>query len=94
MSIRFLIPARTPIALASIAAVVLLSGCTPFTEYVHNGFKVGPNYQQPPAPVAPSWIDAADSRVRSGVRRSGASGGPSSTIRLSTSSSAPPTSRT
>src|SRR5438105_1687528 len=39
-------------------------GCTPLTEYIHNGFKVGPNYQKPPAPVAPTWIDAADQRVR------------------------------
>jgi NodT family efflux transporter outer membrane factor (OMF) lipoprotein len=33
-------------------------------EYVHNGFKVGPNYARPPAPVAVHWIDAADRRVR------------------------------
>jgi NodT family efflux transporter outer membrane factor (OMF) lipoprotein len=33
-------------------------------EYVHNGFKVGPNYCPPPAPVAPDWIDAADKRLR------------------------------
>jgi NodT family efflux transporter outer membrane factor (OMF) lipoprotein len=25
---------------------------------VHNGFKVGPNFQPPPAPVAADWIDA------------------------------------
>jgi NodT family efflux transporter outer membrane factor (OMF) lipoprotein len=43
---------------------LLLCGCTPLTEYVHNGFKVGPNYQKPPAPVAKNWIDAADKRVR------------------------------
>src|SRR5262250_3237889 len=41
------------------------SGCTPFREYVHNGFKVGPNYTRPPAPVAQHWIDASDVRVRS-----------------------------
>jgi len=34
-------------------------------EYVGNGFKVGPNYKRPPAPVAEEWIDAADKRVRS-----------------------------
>jgi NodT family efflux transporter outer membrane factor (OMF) lipoprotein len=34
-------------------------------EYVHNGFKVGPNYANPQAPVAPHWIDAEDTRVRS-----------------------------
>jgi NodT family efflux transporter outer membrane factor (OMF) lipoprotein len=41
-------------------------GCTPFGEYIQNGFKVGPNYRRPPAPVAPSWIDAADKRLRQG----------------------------
>ncbi len=41
------------------------TGCTPWPEYVHNGFKVGPNYKTPPAAVAPQWIDAADQRVRS-----------------------------
>jgi len=41
-----------------------LCGCTPLMEYVHNGFKVGPNYRRPPAPVAQNWIDAADPRVR------------------------------
>jgi NodT family efflux transporter outer membrane factor (OMF) lipoprotein len=34
-------------------------------EYIRNGFKVGPNYQRPPAPVAPKWIDADDVRLRS-----------------------------
>jgi NodT family efflux transporter outer membrane factor (OMF) lipoprotein len=44
---------------------VLLCGCTSLEEYVHNGFKVGPNYRKPPAAVAAQWIDAADVRVRS-----------------------------
>jgi NodT family efflux transporter outer membrane factor (OMF) lipoprotein len=39
-------------------------GCTPVTEYIHNGFKVGPNYRKPPAAVAPDWIDASDQRLR------------------------------
>ncbi len=39
-------------------------GCTPLTEYVHNGFKVGPNYRKPAAAVANDWIDASDKRVR------------------------------
>jgi NodT family efflux transporter outer membrane factor (OMF) lipoprotein len=43
---------------------VLTSGCTTLSEYVHNGFMVGPNYGRPPAPVAKDWIDAADKRVR------------------------------
>src|SRR5262249_14218027 len=45
-------------------ASVLSGGCTTLSEYVHNGFKVGPNYGRPPAPVAKDWIDAADVRVR------------------------------
>jgi NodT family efflux transporter outer membrane factor (OMF) lipoprotein len=44
---------------------VLVCGCTPLHEYLQNGFKVGPTYARPPAPVAPQWIDAADTRVRS-----------------------------
>src|SRR5438309_9907742 len=48
--------------LASLA--VPLSGCTTPMEYIRNGFKVGPNYGKPPAPVAADWIDAADKRVR------------------------------
>jgi len=33
-------------------------------SYVHNGFKVGPEYCKPAAPVADSWIDEYDERVR------------------------------
>jgi NodT family efflux transporter outer membrane factor (OMF) lipoprotein len=47
-----------------ISLAFALCGCTPLTEYIHNGFKVGPNYRKPPAPVAPEWIDASDKRVR------------------------------
>ncbi len=46
-------------------ALLLLAGCTGPVEYVRNGFKVGPNYKKPPAPVAKQWIDAGDMRVRS-----------------------------
>jgi NodT family efflux transporter outer membrane factor (OMF) lipoprotein len=40
-------------------------GCTSVSDYIHNGFKVGPNFKRPPAPVAEHWIDANDARVRS-----------------------------
>ncbi|HZZ72884.1 MAG TPA: efflux transporter outer membrane subunit [Pirellulales bacterium] len=43
-----------------------LSGCTPCREYIQNGFKVGPNYCKPAAPVADQWIDASDARVGKG----------------------------
>jgi NodT family efflux transporter outer membrane factor (OMF) lipoprotein len=55
-----------PIRSALLTALALcLCGCTSVSDYVHNGFKVGPNYQKPPAPVAEKWIDADDVRVRS-----------------------------
>jgi len=57
-------PARAAWA-AAMAVLLLGTGCTSLQEYVHNGFKVGPNYQPPGAPVATCWIDAADVRVRS-----------------------------
>jgi NodT family efflux transporter outer membrane factor (OMF) lipoprotein len=34
------------------------SGCTSVRDYIHNGFKVGPNYRRPPAPLASEWIDS------------------------------------
>ncbi|NLF06956.1 MAG: efflux transporter outer membrane subunit [Pirellulaceae bacterium] len=40
-------------------------GCTSTREWWQNGWKVGPNYGRPPAPVANEWIDADDVRVRS-----------------------------
>jgi NodT family efflux transporter outer membrane factor (OMF) lipoprotein len=33
-------------------------------DWVRNGFKVGPNYCQPPAPVADNWIQATDHNVQ------------------------------
>ncbi len=45
--------------------VALQPGCTSLREYVGNGFKVGPNYLRPPAPVAGGWIDMDDPRVKS-----------------------------
>lgn len=46
-----------------LASLSLLCGCTSFSDYIHNGFKVGPNYCKPAAPVAKTWIDADDARV-------------------------------
>jgi len=58
-------PDRSTACLAGLLVLVVpLSGCTSLKDYIHNGFKVGPNYGRPPAPVAPDWIDAADARVR------------------------------
>jgi NodT family efflux transporter outer membrane factor (OMF) lipoprotein len=44
--------------LVASAAMVVSSGCTSFSEWCQNGFKVGPNYHKPPAPVADEWIDS------------------------------------
>ena len=42
----------------------LAGGCTSLRQWCHNGFKVGPNYVQPAAPVAETWVDFSDPRVR------------------------------
>lgn len=39
------------------------AGCTSCREYVHNGFKVGPNYCPPCPHVSKHWIDEADLRT-------------------------------
>ncbi|MHB1421587.1 MAG: efflux transporter outer membrane subunit [Gemmataceae bacterium] len=43
------------------------SGCvtTDPMSWIHNGFKVGPNYCKPPALVAEEWIQARDADVQS-----------------------------
>ena len=56
-----------------LVAVLLMSGCVatgPMT-WIQNGFKVGPNYCRPPAPVAPTWIEAKDVRVQGRPPRDG-----------------------
>jgi NodT family efflux transporter outer membrane factor (OMF) lipoprotein len=50
---------------AMVAASALLTGCTSLHEWWHNGFKVGPNYGRPPAPVADQWIDSDNPAVKS-----------------------------
>ena len=44
--------------------VALAGGCTSLEQYIHNNFKVGPNYGRPAAPVENSWIDGDDVRIR------------------------------
>ncbi len=51
-------------AMALFLSMAALCGCTSLTDYIHNGFKVGPNYCKPAAPVAKTWIDADDARVK------------------------------
>ncbi len=49
---------------AAVLAALCGSGCC-LTEWAHNGFRVGPNYSRPTAPVAERWIDYHDPRVKS-----------------------------
>ncbi len=56
--------ARRPIGHGLLfAALLLCGGCTHLNQWLHNGFKVGPDYGRPAAPVAEEWIDLNDSRV-------------------------------
>jgi NodT family efflux transporter outer membrane factor (OMF) lipoprotein len=48
-----------------IAAILLASGCTSLREWCDNGFKVGPEYSEAPAPVAPNWLEADDPQLES-----------------------------
>ncbi|MEN6365956.1 MAG: TolC family protein [Thermoguttaceae bacterium] len=43
--------------------LAMCTGCTSWREYVHNGFKVGPNYCRPDAEVSSHWIDEKDLRT-------------------------------
>lgn len=46
------------VSLLLLLLLALTTGCTSWREYVANGFKVGPNYCPPAAPLADQWIDA------------------------------------
>src|ERR1043165_7449940 len=59
---------------ASLAGAVLFgSGCTVTgpLEWIKNGFKVGPNYSRPPAPVGEEWIEGKDPRTQGPPPRDG-----------------------
>jgi NodT family efflux transporter outer membrane factor (OMF) lipoprotein len=63
------------LALAGLLGTALLNGgcvTTGLRDWVHNGFKVGPNYCRPPAPVAEEWIEAKDPRAHGPPPRDGA----------------------
>jgi NodT family efflux transporter outer membrane factor (OMF) lipoprotein len=59
-------PARWLMSAVLAGGMFLLSGCvaTGPLEYIHNGFKVGPNYAEPSAPLADAWIDANDANIQ------------------------------
>ncbi len=55
--------ARAAASVTALLVVLVASGCTGAKQWYSNGFKVGPNYRRPLAPVSEAWIDAADDRV-------------------------------
>ncbi len=59
----------TQVLLLGLAAATALgqAGCTAVSDWVHNGFKVGPNYGRPPVPIPAQWIDTNDPRVHQGA---------------------------
>jgi NodT family efflux transporter outer membrane factor (OMF) lipoprotein len=48
---------------AVLAGPALLAGCTSLPQWLSNGLKVGPNFHEPPAVVAPAWIEAAQPQI-------------------------------
>ncbi len=64
-SLRYRMVRSLAMAVCLLAAVSA-SGCVTTSpwEYIQNGFKVGPNYSQPPAPVAEGWIESKDPNVQ------------------------------
>ena len=56
----------TPLLLA-VVLMTLSTGCTSFRDYLANGFKVGPNYCPPAAPVAERWKDEGNPAINGGL---------------------------
>src|SRR5262245_12948369 len=51
-------PSVRPFACALLIALLFVApGCTGLREWAHKGFKVGPNYCPPDAPLAPAWVE-------------------------------------
>lgn len=63
---------RVSLFLLAALLLTLSTGCTGWREYFANGFKVGPNYCRPAAPVADQWIDAEDAVLNTGSIDEGA----------------------
>jgi NodT family efflux transporter outer membrane factor (OMF) lipoprotein len=49
-----------------LATISLAGGCvaTSPMDWIRNGFKVGPNFETPPGPVADGWIEAKNANVQ------------------------------
>jgi NodT family efflux transporter outer membrane factor (OMF) lipoprotein len=60
------ISGRVSLLLSLIFLLTSFPGCTSCREYVANGFKVGPNYCRPAAPVADQWLDQGNATIDGG----------------------------
>jgi len=54
---------RTVAIFGLFSAIFASVGCNSLRNWRDNGFKVGPNYNRPTAPIAEKWIDFNDRRV-------------------------------
>jgi len=66
LKIQRLIPrAASILCYCALAGVALgQAGCaSSFGEWLHNGFKVGPEYHEPPVPLPEKWVDQSHPRV-------------------------------
>src|SRR5262249_8124490 len=72
VSFRPRLERRLALACLVIAAIVPC-GCVTdnLRQWVHNGFKVGPEYSRPRAPVAAEWLQANDPRAQGPPPRDG-----------------------
>ncbi len=62
-----LLPNKYLLLCGTVLLCLGIVGCTtPLSEWYHNGFKVGPNYDRPPTPTSPDWIDTCDPHVKHG----------------------------
>lgn len=57
------LPASLRSGMIVIALTLLSTGCTSWQDYVHNGFKVGPNYREPCTATAANWIDTGNPHI-------------------------------
>jgi NodT family efflux transporter outer membrane factor (OMF) lipoprotein len=61
-------PAASLLCLCAVAGIALMqAGCaTSFKDYVHNGYKLGPNFRTPASPLPDRWIDQENPHVAIG----------------------------
>ncbi len=55
-AVRQFDPGKLAVCAAAVSLMLTMGGCS-LPQWYRNGFKVGPNYCEPPAAVEPQWID-------------------------------------